>query len=425
MADRAVHAGLPAAAMTAGGKGRLLFALCLISVLGGTDRVALSILVEPIRTELLLTDSELGLLTGAAFSLAYASLGIPLARVADRGSRVWLLSGCLAVWSLMTAATGLAHSFLQLFLGRVGTGFGEAGLAPAQHSLIGDTFAPRQRTLAISIVQVGVMVGLSGGLLVVGLLERYYGWRGALFIVGLAGLPLALLCSLALPEPQRPARGGTASRETAFAAIRGLMGRPAFRQLMFAYALSAGCVVGINQWIPAFLMRSFGLAIAQVGACEGAATLVAGICGLLAGGYAASHLLARDSRWELWLPAAGFGACGPLFAVAFLSQSPLLAIAIKSLGGFLAGLGGGAALSAIQAFAEPHRRGIAVSLVLFVSSLLGQGLTPFLVGALSDALAPALRTESLRYALLISTLVLPWSSLHFMLAARRLPLDRV
>lgn len=399
--------------------------LTAVSFFNYMDRMVLAVLLEPIKAELGLTDGQLGLLSGLAFAAFYATLGIPLARLADRSSRVRLLAACLALWSVMTAATGLARTFGQLFLARVGVGVGEAGCVPAAHSLIGDYLPPARRALGISIFQAGGLAGLSAGLVITGLLADHYGWRAALWIVGLMGTPLALIILFTMKEPPRRGHVAEAAGEPARVAIGALLRRPALRHLVLALSIGAFGTYGLTQWVPAFFIRIHGLSLTQIGLFSGTASGLGGICGVMLGGWLAMRLIPRDPRWELWLPAIAYGGSAPLYAAVFLAPSPWLAIGIKLFATFLAASGGGVALSAIQSFAEPHRRATAISLTLFLSSLLGLGLGPWLVGEASDALAPAFGKESLRYALLMSTGALVWAGLHFLLSARRAVRDRV
>lgn len=399
--------------------------LAAVSFLNYMDRMVLAVLLEPIKAELKLSDSQLGLLSGLAFAVFYATLGIPIARLADRTSRTRLLALCVTIWSGMTAATGAANSFAGLFLARVGVGVGEAGCVPAAHSLIGDYLPGPRRALGISIFQAGGLAGLSGGLILTGLLADQLGWRPALYIVGLSGLPLAALILLTLREPPRLGPAVSGPTESARTALAALLARPALRQLVLALSIGAFATYGLTQWLPAFFIRVHGLTLTQIGLWSGTAAGIGGVLGVMLGGWLGTRLIHRDPRWELWLPAIAYGGSAPLYAAVFLAPSPIVAIVIKVVATFLAASGGGVALSAIQSFAEPHRRATAVSLTLFLSSLLGLGLGPWLVGVASDLMAPAFGRESLRYALLISTAALLWAGLHFMLAARRAVQDRL
>ena len=399
--------------------------LTLVSFFNYMDRMVLAVLLEPIKAELHLTDGQLGLLSGLAFAVLYAILGIPLARLADRASRVKLLAACLVLWSAMTAVTGFAKTFPQLFLARMGVGVGEAGCVPAAHSLIGDYFPPEKRALGISFFQAGGIAGLSVGLLITGVLADHFGWRAALMLIGLSGVPLAILVFFTLREPPRRGHAHTRSDEPAFVAFAALLRRPALRHLVIALSIGAFGTYGMTQWLPAFFIRSYGLSLTQIGLWSGTAAGIGGILGVMCGGLGATRLIPRDPRWELWLPAIAYGGSAPLYALVFLSPSPVMAITIQAFATFLVASGGGVALSAIQSFAEPNRRATAIAMVLFLSSLLGLGLGPLLVGQASDALAPHFGKESLRYALLMSTAALLWAGLHFYLSSQRASEDRV
>jgi predicted MFS family arabinose efflux permease len=432
MSNISLPNGYRAAASVAGaptvGKrvaGYALALLTLISFFNYMDRMVLAVLLEPIRKELHLGDGQLGLLTGFAFAALYATLGIPLARLADRASRVKLLAVCLGLWSLMTAATGGARSFTQLFFARMGVGIGEAGCLPAAHSLIGDYFPPERRALGVSTFQAGALAGVSAGLLIAGILADHLGWRGALFVVGLSGLPLAVIVPTTLGEPLRRGHDRALALESAWSAIAALLRRRALAQLIIAISIGGFGNYGINQWLPSFYVRSFGLSLTKVGLWAGMAAGVGGVLGVICGGLAAVRLSARDARWELWLPAIAYASAAPVYALAFLSRTPELAIGIVMLATFLVASGAGVAMSAIQTFAEPNRRATAIALTLFLSSVLGLGLGPLLVGLLSDVLKPAFGQDSLRYALLASTSVLVWAGAHFYFASRAANRDSV
>lgn len=401
-----------------------LAVLTAVNSLAQIDRIALAVLLQPIKTELHLSDQQLGLLSGVAFALFYATLGLPLARYADRASRTRLLSACLALWTVMTTLSGFARSFPQLFFARVGVGVGEAGSLPASYSLIADMFPRTRRTLTIAIFQCGGTIGISVGTFIVGMFGHYLGWRACLQLIGLAGLPFALLVLFTVPEAQRPDPGENAG-EPVRQVFGSLLRRPAFVHIMAAYTLAGITSLGIGQWNPAYLMRSFGLNMAQVGAWAGLATAVGSILGLLAGGSVATWAARRDTRWELWIP-----AIATLFAfpcAVFLALSPVvwMALMFKIVMAVGSSVASGVAIAALQAFVEPHRRATAVSLVLFFHSVLGLGFGPYMIGLASDLLTPAFGTESLRYGILIASLFLPWAAFHYLLAARRSLRDSV
>jgi MFS family permease len=398
--------------------------LSAVSLFAYLDRMALAILLEPIKADLHLNDGQLGLLSGLAFAMFYATLGLPLARLADRASRVKLLSLCLIAWSVMTALSGMAKSFSWLFMARMGVGIGEAGCVPTAHSMIGDLFPRERRALAISIFQAGAAIGSTAGLFFVGALGQHLGWRASLQLVGLAGLPLSVLVFLTVREPTRPLVAAS-SGEPFLKALKVMIRRPALIHLILAYSVGAICTAGLMQWIPTYFIRSFGLSLAEAGALVGAATAFSSVLGLLTGGAMASWLMARDPRWEIWIPTLAFAICIPFFVLQFLSPTVALALVFGALGSYSAAIGAGVALAAVQSFVEPHRRATAVALLLFLSALLGTGLGPYLIGVVSDALAPSLGRESLRYALLGSCSALLWSVAHFAVSAAKSTRDRL
>jgi MFS family permease len=401
-----------------------LCVLSLINLFGYMDRMALVILLEPIKAEFGASDQQLGLLMGFAFVLFFSVLGVPLARLADRSSRVRLVSICLWIWSAMTALSGVARNFPQLFMARIGVGIGEAGCTPPAHSLIGDYFPREKRALAIAIFQSGAALGGAAGMALIGLLGHQFGWRTTLQIIGLAGIPLGLLSFFTLREPMRPKLAETAV-EPARKAIAALLKRPAYRHLVIGYAIGAICTSGEAQWVPTYLVRSFGMTIVEVGGWIGLASMIGAVSGLLTGGLLATWLVARDPRWELWIPTLGNIGYLPVFIVILLSPTPGVAIVFHGITVFLGAVAAGTALAAVQAFAEPHRRATAVAILLFLASLLGIGLGSYLIGLTSDLLAPRFGVDSLRYALLASSLMLVWSIVHFYLATRSSEADRV
>ncbi|GGC88105.1 spinster family MFS transporter [Chelatococcus reniformis] len=392
--------------------------LTAVSFFNYLDRMVIAILLEPIKRELGLTDAQMGLVAGFAFAMLYAVLALPLARIADRRSRVTLVSICLAIWSAMTALTGLARNFTELFVARAAVGVGEAGCVPAAHSLLGDLFPRERRAFAISIFQAGGVLGQSAGLALAGAAAQLWGWRAALVIAGLFGIPLALLMFFTAREPPRGEGHARASAESTLATLKALVARPPLVHLVLGVAVAAFGSYGIVQWLPAFFIRSHGLTLAEVGLYSGATGAIGGVLGTIFGGYALIRLGPRDVRWELWWPLLVF-ALFPLFMLpSFWVADWKVALGFQLMAFFIGSSGGGVALSALQTYVEPHRRATAVAILLLMSSLLGLGLGPVAVGVISDRLAPSLGSESLRYALMATTCMPIWAAIHFWLAAR-------
>jgi len=402
----------------------VLLLLALVNCFAYTDRIGLSVLMELIKHDLHLTDAQLGLVAGFAFATFNVVFSLPLAWVADRYSRVKLISVCLGLWTAMTAMTGFAQTYVQLFLTRVGVGVGEAGCHPPAHSLIGDFFPREKRALGIGLFNAGAAAGVAGGMALIGLLGERYGWRAAMQIVGLMGLPLALLTYFTIAEPARPALHRE-NVESLWRSVSALMRRPAFVHLVLAISIALVGSQGFSVWAPTFLMRSFHMGMGAAGAWIGGITAGFAIVGTIVGGLLTLRLMPRDARWELWLPAGSVAICVPTFVVMTTTHQVWVVLLMKSLNTFFGAIGSSVGMAALQSFAEPRRRATAVAISLLLTSLLGTGGGPYLIGLASTLLEPTFGPDSLRYALLIAPLMLVWAFAHYMLAARTALRDRV
>ena len=262
------------------------------------DRQILSILLEPIKQDLGLSDSALGMLTGFAFALFYATLGIPIARFADRSNRRNLIAWALAIWSAMTAVSGLAQNFWHLLLARIGVGVGEAGCSPPAHSMLADYFPTENRATALGIYSLGIPFGILFGFIAGGWLNEFFGWRVAFFIVGVPGLLLAILVRFTLREPPRGmAEGRVADEEqpTIMETFRFLWSKRAFRHMAVGGGLTAFVGYGVITWVPSFLIRSYGMSTGDVGTYLGLILGIPGGIGIALGGYLADRYGARDT----------------------------------------------------------------------------------------------------------------------------------
>jgi len=409
--------------------GYVLAFLALVSFFNYLDRMVMSILVQPIKEDLGFTDTQLGMLTGFAFAIFYATFGIPIARLADRRSRVAILSVCTALWSLMTAACGLAGNFVHMLLARVGVGVGEAGCVPSSHSLLSDYFPPERRAFALGVFQAGGGLGVMVGLMSAGILADTIGWRWAFPVVGLPGILFAVVAWLTIREPRRGGMEGRSREEVApmqfWQAFRTLLGRRTYRQILIAYALGLFPIYGVAQWIPAFLVRNHDMSLSQVGVWFGLAGGLGDFVGVLLGAVTAPLLVRRDRRWELWFPAVAYIVCVPLYVYGFLGSSTVAVIVVLFLAALVAGSGIGPGMASVQTVSEPQLRATAIAMVMLFSALLGQGGGPFAIGVLSDLLEPSLGIESLRWALVASLSIFIWAIVHFFLAARLQPRDAV
>lgn len=402
-----------------------LLILFLVGTSASLDRVIISVLLEPIKREFGVSDTLLGLLSGASFALLYAVLGVPVARWADVGNRKRIITLALAIWSLMTALCGLAQSFWQLALARVGVGMGEAGAVPPSQSLLIDYFPARQRALALSIFTAsgvsGYLIGFAGGATIASTM----GWRWAFFLVGLPGLALALIAHLGLKEPRAtlgyPLRGNTG--EGFFASLRVLWQRPTYRHLLLGLMAWSFFAYGALVFVPSYLVRVLQLDLARVGTAYGLVSALSALVGTLGGGLLADRLAASDKRWLLRLPAIGTVMALPCYLVSFMSDSFAVFLLATGLASTLV-LG---ALPTI--FAGAHvvcgssRRAVSVAILLFATSLIGATAGPLATGVVSDLLKPSFGEHALRWSMVLTTVALPVSAWLLLRASVTLPRD--
>ena len=413
----------PSAAYSPARRGLMLFVLFLVSTSSYLDRTMLSVALEPIKLEFHVTDSMLGLLSGASFAVLYVTLGIPVARWADRGDRKLIITGALAIWSAMTTLCGFTVSFLQLALVRIGVGAGEAGaMAPAQ-SLLADYFPPHQRARAISVFMISVtagnFLGLSGG----GWLTQTFGWRAMFLAAGLPGLLLAPLVFTTLSEPRLSSRSAP-SAESFRATIIALGTKPSYLMAVAAMALFFGVAYGPLTFVVPFLARVHGMRIGEAGAIAGFCTAVGGLAGNLLGGALTDRLSKQDIRWLAWIPAAGVLAIGGFYQGAFLVAAPWVMIALLFCGGVVTGAAYPPMYALLHAVCGSVRRVTAIAAALFVANLVGFGLGPLSVGVLSDQLAHTFGSAvGLQYALAIVSAALIPAGLLFFRAAAHLRAD--
>ena len=384
----------------------MLWTLLLVYMLNFLDRQIVNILAEPIKRDLGLSDTQLGLLAGPAFAVFYAVLGIPIARYADKGStnRVWLISVSLAVWSAMTALCGFAQNFLQMALARVGVGVGEAGCTPAAHSLIADSVPPEERSSAIAFFGLGIPIGALLGLVIGGVVNDQYGWRIALMVVGAPGLLLALLLPKIIREPRRCGEGLTSDVApkpalTMKAAMREVFASKAYLYIFIAASFTAFLSYGKGLWTISFFIRSHGLSTTEAGLAMAVALGVSGIIGTWLGGKVADVYGKRTKRHLLTLPAIGMAVAAPFLFMGYWAEDWRVAVALLIVPTILNAAYYGPAYGCVQGLVRPEARAIAASLVVFGQNLIGLGLGPLLFGILSDSLQPVAGVESVRWVL--------------------------
>ncbi len=406
----------------------VLTVLVVVYVFNFIDRSVLGILVEPIRAELGVSDTMMGFLGGFAFAAFYTFMGIPIARMADRGVRRNIISVCLALWSGATALCGLAQNFVQLLLARIGVAVGEAGGSPPSHSMISDLFPADRRGTALAIYALGIPIGTMLGNLGGGWLTEYFDWRTAFIVVGLPGILLAVLVRFTVREPERGAAEGIAltpeDAPPVMEVFQYLWSKKSFRYMSIAGALHAFVGNGIGYWIPAMFNRSHDLSSAQMGTALFWLGF-ASIAGTFLGGYLGDKLGARDKRWYMWLPMIATIVKVPFSAFVYLWYDPYTALWVLSIPYFLGAYWFGPTFAMTQGLVGLRMRALACSLLLFVINIIGLGLGPQFVGILSDVFAATtdLGPDSLRWALTVSLICNPFSAALYWLAAKTLRED--
>ena len=404
----------------------VLAMLVLVYTFNFIDRQIVAILAVPIKSDLGLTDAQLGLMGGLAFALLYTTLGIPIARLADRVSRTWIMTCALGLWSAMSAACGLAHSFVQLFLARVGVGIGEAGGVAPAYSLICDFFPQNQRARALSVYSFGIPIGSALGIVIGGIIASRVSWRVAFFAVGLAGLLIAPLFRLTVREPPRgtfDAVNAAAVHSSLLEVFKLLRRKRSFWALSLGAAASSMMGYGMFFWMPSFLVRSFGLGLLQASLGFGAIVLIGGLAGIWLGGAVADRLGERRKAVYALLPAIAFVTTVPFYAAGVLSTTLWLSVALMLVPIALGLAWLGPVLSAIQHIVPHNMRVTTSAIFLFINNLIGIGLGTPLIGALSDSLRLRFGSESLRYAIVAGSGFYLIAAGFLLLASRRLETD--
>lgn len=439
------------------GRHAFLALLTLAYTLNFIDRSIINVLAQSIKEDLRISDSQLGLLSGIAFAIFYTSLGIPIARLAERHSRVKIISAALVVWSSMTAVCGMAGSFAQLFLARVGVGVGEAGCSPAALSLISDYYPPRQRATAMAVYSLGIPMGFLFGAVLGGWIAHTFDWRTAFVVVGLPGVLLGVIILFVMKEPVRGGFDPVAATKThpSLADVfRRIGARPAILHAGFATALVGFASFGVSSFFVPFLMRGFNLNVAQAGTGYGLVMGISAAAGLLLGGVVSDWAGKRDARFYALVPALGLLISAPLLIGAIFQQDLTLMVLLAGPACLLSYMHTGPTLGMIQNMVLPTMRASVTAIQFLFINLLGLGLGPVVVGWASDrfatsafagdgayaiacpgGLAPVGATidaaalcqtasfTGVKHAMAAVVLVYLWAGLHYVLAARTLKRD--
>lgn len=369
-----------------------LSVLVVVNVVNYLDRAIIGVLIEPMKADLGLTDTQIGFMTGIAFALFYAIAGIYLAHLADTRNRVRILSVSIVVWSAMTALSGAAQTFWQLLLVRVGVGIGEASVIPTANAMIADYYPAERRSFALAIFSAGTMIGVMAGSALGGVVAEAHGWRWAFVVAALPGIPLALLVWLTLREPGRGASDGLKSVEALplLESMQLILRNRVVLLMILGFSFIMFMLFGVITWFPTFLVRYHGMSLSEVGALFGLAMAFGTVTGAILGGWIANRLAARDLAWLTRMPPGLLFLMWPLYELAIYAPTGASSLAMVTLVALVGGCAYGPALAAIQTALPPSVRAKGAALNGFVSSLVGMGCGPLIVGMLSDFYTPAL-----------------------------------
>jgi MFS family permease len=390
------------------------------------DRQILAILQELIRKDLDLSDTQLGLLSGFAFAIFYATLGIPVARLADRWHRGKIIAISLSIWSAMTVLCGTAANFVQLLMFRIGVGIGEAGSSPASHSIIADLYAPNERAGAMGIFSLGVVLGAPVGTFVGGTVAHYYGWRVAMYTVGFPGLLLALLVWFLVSESRRGLSESGSTRPIATAqeqvpaqpklsqGFKSILNSRLALHLVAAFTLTSTVGYGMTAWGPSYMQRSLDLSLLEVSLWVAPLSAVAGTLSAVFGGKLANILAKSHGLYaQSWMVCVTKLIALPFALAFYLVDQPTIAIGCYLAALLFQNTYLGVTFALIQGEAPVHMRALWAAIALLINNLIGLGLGPTLVGWVSDLLQPHYGDNSLRYALCLLCLVGPWGIYHY------------
>jgi MFS transporter, Spinster family, sphingosine-1-phosphate transporter len=397
----------------------MLVLLLVITAHNFVDRTALGLVLQDIKTDLHLSDTQLGVLTGIAFALFYALMGIPIARWADRGNRVTIITLTTVLWSAAVVLSGTARTFVELLIIRVGVAVGEAGCFPASHSLIAEYFTRGERPRAVAIYLLGGPLGILLGYLPAGWLNESFGWRVTFEVLGVPGLALGALAWLTLREPRvgtsPHARTGdeplrikveasvvpTVPSPTLVKIFAVLWSNRTFRNLLLSMSVAGFFAYGILQWLPAFFIRSYAMETGQVGTWFALINGLGGLAGTYLGGVLAERYARYKEKLQLRAIACAYVAFVGLSAGVYLSPTRYLAFTFLGLAMFGVCTMNGPIFAIIQLVVADRIRATAIALVYLLANLVGMGLGPLVAGMLSDLFNPWAGDQSLRYALLI------------------------
>lgn len=392
--------------------------LAVVGTLNYADRFLPAVLTEPIKADLALSDTEIGIINGFGFLAVYAVLGIAIARIADRGAFGLVISTCLTLWGAMTMLGGAVQSGFQLALTRVGVAVGEAGSTPAAHAYIARNFIPERRAAPLAVITLSIPLASAASLIGGGLLAQSLGWRTAFVVMGAISVLFAPLVLIVLGRRQSMPATPAADHDVQAAKAWDLLKKPSYLAIVAGQACIAVAGYSLTTFAPAYLVRTRGMSLGEVGVQYGIASGLTGILGLLIVGKVADRLSARDPRWLLWLVVVTTAALLPFSILAFVVGSQNLSVWFIALSYVIGTAHMAPSIAAIQRLARAEQRATASAIFLFFGSIVGSA-GPFLTGVLSDYFRPDMGAMSLGRALLIVPVFQVLAILLYLLASRR------
>ena len=377
--------------------------LTIVYSINFIDRQLLSILQESIKADLMLSDAQLGLLTGFAFALFYTFAGLPIASLADRSNRRNIVAISLTIWSGMTAISGLAQNYWQLLAARVGVGIGEAGGSPPSHSMISDIFPPEKRASAIGFYSTGISIGILFGFLFGGWLNEFFGWRVAFFVVGIPGVLLALVLYLTVPEPIRGLaenRASTGDNPSMMTVFKVLLSRRSFLFMALGAAMNAFAGYSTANWVASFMIRTHQMPTGELGTWLALIIGLGGAIGVFGSGVLADNLGKKDNRWYMWVPVYAAAISVPFQIATYWVDGPYAALMCMTIPSILANAYLGATIASVHGMVGLRMRAVSSALLFFILNIIGLGMGPTTVGLVSDLLVDQHDVDSLRYAMM-------------------------
>ncbi len=406
----------------------VLILLLAVYITNYADRMILSVLMPMIKAEFAVSDAALGFLAGTAFAIFYATLGVPIAIMADRGNRKTIIVVSVAIWSVMTAVCGLAQSYWQFAIARIGVGVGEAGGSPPSHAIISDLFTSKWRATALAIYALGVPFGLFVGLYGGALVAAEHGWRAAFYVLGLPGLALAAIVWLTVREPRRGASDGLAHTTGDTPSLMSTVAHMLRQRSLIHVFIGASITTLVGyagvQWWPTFMIRSHGLSMTDLSLFLALVFGVAGGLGTFLGGYLADLFSKRDQKWMPRVVTVATLLGLPFGIAIYLVPDSALVFALIGVPALMGSVYLPPTYAMTQGLVEVKMRTVASALLLFVINLIGMGLGPVLAGAISDYLTPTYGQNALAYSLLALSLLNVWAAAHYWIAGYYYEADR-